>query len=158
MTLENLLRIGKLKAHAADEREIARLLEAADVALQDAAVKGLSSGSRLDLAYGALMPMRGACSTRCVRGSTSADAAADGSPQESKGSRRSLAPRDRSQFVFAVPPTSSKFEILTSPSGKRATISSSAPIARMWERSVLMYLIADGRRDMQALLGRRLLR
>ena len=27
MTLENLLRIGKLKAHAADEREIARLLE-----------------------------------------------------------------------------------------------------------------------------------
>jgi hypothetical protein len=33
MTLENLLRIGKLKAHAADEREIARLLEAADVAL-----------------------------------------------------------------------------------------------------------------------------
>ena len=26
MTLENLLRIGKLKAHAADEREIARLL------------------------------------------------------------------------------------------------------------------------------------
>ena len=55
MTLENLLRIGKLKAHAADEREIARLLEAADVALQDAAVKGLSSGSRLDLAYRALM-------------------------------------------------------------------------------------------------------
>jgi hypothetical protein len=33
MTLENLLRIGKLKARAADEREIARLLEAADVAL-----------------------------------------------------------------------------------------------------------------------------
>ena len=29
MTLENLLRIGKLKAHAADEGEIARLLESA---------------------------------------------------------------------------------------------------------------------------------
>jgi len=28
MTLDNLLRIGKLKAHAADEREIARLLDA----------------------------------------------------------------------------------------------------------------------------------
>lgn len=30
MSLENLLRIGKLKAHAADEVEIARLLESAD--------------------------------------------------------------------------------------------------------------------------------
>jgi hypothetical protein len=55
MTLENLLRIGKLKAHAADEREIARLLEAADVALQDAATAALSGDSRLELAYRALM-------------------------------------------------------------------------------------------------------
>jgi hypothetical protein len=55
MTLENLLRIGKLKAHAADEREIARLLESADRALKDASVAGLSSDSRLDLAYRALM-------------------------------------------------------------------------------------------------------
>ncbi len=30
MSLENLLRIGKLKALAADEREIARLLESAE--------------------------------------------------------------------------------------------------------------------------------
>jgi len=55
MTLENLLRIGKLKAHAADEREIARLLESAHRALKDASVPGLSSDSRLDLAYRALM-------------------------------------------------------------------------------------------------------
>jgi len=55
MTLENLLRIGKLKAHAADEREIARLLESADRALKDAAAGALSSDSRLDLAYRALM-------------------------------------------------------------------------------------------------------
>jgi hypothetical protein len=37
MTLENLLRIGKLKAHAADEAEIARVLESAERALKDAA-------------------------------------------------------------------------------------------------------------------------
>jgi hypothetical protein len=36
--LENLLRIGKLKAHAADEREIARLLDSAQRALKDAAL------------------------------------------------------------------------------------------------------------------------
>ena len=47
MTLENLLRIGKLKAHAADEREIARLLESADRALKDAAVATLRSDSCL---------------------------------------------------------------------------------------------------------------
>lgn len=34
MTLENLARIGRLKAHAADEREISRLLESADRALR----------------------------------------------------------------------------------------------------------------------------
>ena len=50
MTLENVLRIGKLKAHAADEREIAHLLEPADRALKDAATAALSSDSRLALA------------------------------------------------------------------------------------------------------------
>ena len=55
MTLENLARIGKLKAHAADEREIARLLESADRALKDASVAALSTDSRLELAYRALM-------------------------------------------------------------------------------------------------------
>lgn len=51
MTLDNLLRIGKLKAHAADEREIARLLESAERALKDASVAGLSTDSRLEIAY-----------------------------------------------------------------------------------------------------------
>ena len=55
MTLENLLRIGKLKAHAADEGEIARLLESAQRALGDASVAGLSADARLELAYRALM-------------------------------------------------------------------------------------------------------
>ena len=55
MTLENLARIGKLKAHAADEREIARLLESAGRALRDALVAGLSADSRLELGYRALM-------------------------------------------------------------------------------------------------------
>lgn len=55
MSLENLLRIGKLKAHAADEVEIARLLESAERLLGDAAHPPLSSDSRLELAYRALM-------------------------------------------------------------------------------------------------------
>ena len=55
MTLENLARIGKLKAHAADEPEIARLLESAERALKDASVAGLSTDSRLELAYRTLM-------------------------------------------------------------------------------------------------------
>lgn len=53
--MENLARIGKLKAHAADEREIARLPESADRALKDASVAALSTDSRLELAYRALM-------------------------------------------------------------------------------------------------------
>ncbi len=55
MTLENLLRIGKLKAHATDKQEIARLLGSADRALKDASVAALSTDSRLELAYRALM-------------------------------------------------------------------------------------------------------
>jgi hypothetical protein len=55
MTLENLLRIGKLKPHAADKAEIERLLAAAGRSLRDAAATGLSSDSRLDLAYKAIM-------------------------------------------------------------------------------------------------------
>ena len=54
MTLENLLRIGKVKAHVADEDEIARLLAAAQRALREASVRALSSNGRLDLAYLAL--------------------------------------------------------------------------------------------------------
>ena len=53
--MENLLRIGKLRAHAADEREIARLFDSAQRALKDAAVPGLSGDSRLNLAYRAMM-------------------------------------------------------------------------------------------------------
>jgi len=55
MTLENLLRIGKLKAHAAGKVEIDRLLAAAERALADATLNDLSSVSRLDLAYRAIM-------------------------------------------------------------------------------------------------------
>jgi hypothetical protein len=55
MTLENLLRIGKLKPHAADKVEIGRLLAAAGRALTDAGIEHLSSDARLDLAYRAIM-------------------------------------------------------------------------------------------------------
>jgi hypothetical protein len=51
MTLENLLRTGQLKVHAADERELQRLLDSAQLALKDAAVAELSGDSRLNLAY-----------------------------------------------------------------------------------------------------------
>lgn len=55
MTLESLARSGKLKAHAADEREIARLLDSAGRALKDASTATLGSDSRLEIAYRALM-------------------------------------------------------------------------------------------------------
>ena len=55
MSLENLARIGKLKPHAPDRSEIARLLESAERALKDAALGNLSSDTRLKAAYGALM-------------------------------------------------------------------------------------------------------
>jgi len=55
MTLDNLLRIGKVKAHAADKVEIGRLLASAERALADAGVPGLSADTRLDAAYRALL-------------------------------------------------------------------------------------------------------
>jgi hypothetical protein len=55
MTLHNLLRIGKLRAHAADKAEIDRLSAAAERALADARLSDLSADSRLDVAYRAIM-------------------------------------------------------------------------------------------------------
>jgi hypothetical protein len=52
--LENLLRIGKLKPHAAERVEVARLLAAAERALKDAENAALSGDSRLDIAYRAI--------------------------------------------------------------------------------------------------------
>jgi hypothetical protein len=55
MTLENLLRIGKLRAHVADKAEIARLSGAAERALADARLSDLSEISRSDVAYRVIM-------------------------------------------------------------------------------------------------------
>lgn len=55
MTLENLVRINKLKSLETNKDEIARLLAAARCSVQDAQVKGLSDPSRFDLAYKAIM-------------------------------------------------------------------------------------------------------
>jgi hypothetical protein len=55
MTLDNLLRIGKLKAHAVDKVEIARLLASAERAPADAGVEEVSSDTRLDAAYRTIM-------------------------------------------------------------------------------------------------------
>jgi uncharacterized protein YutE (UPF0331/DUF86 family) len=55
MTLDNLLRIGKLKAHAAKRVELDRLLSSADRALADARHEALSSVSRFATAYRAII-------------------------------------------------------------------------------------------------------
>ena len=55
MTLENLARIGKLKARAAEPRQVVALLESAREALRDASIAGLSEGTRLDIAWRAIM-------------------------------------------------------------------------------------------------------
>ena len=51
--LENLVRIGKLKAEPASEEEIAGLLRSGTVRLADAKNENLSHESRFDLAYNA---------------------------------------------------------------------------------------------------------
>lgn len=55
MTLDNLLGIGRPKAHKASGAEVARLLASAEASLRDAKRAELSNGSRLDLAYKSIM-------------------------------------------------------------------------------------------------------
>jgi hypothetical protein len=55
MTLQNLLRIGRLKAHEPAPAEIQRLLAAIDRNLADAAVVAISDETRFDAAYKAVM-------------------------------------------------------------------------------------------------------
>lgn len=55
MTLQNLLRIGKLKEQQATPAEVQRLLAAVDRNLADTTVEGLSDETRFDAAYKAVM-------------------------------------------------------------------------------------------------------
>jgi hypothetical protein len=55
MTLQNLLRIGKLKEHAPTAAEVQRLLVAIERNLADAAVASISDETRFDVAYKAVM-------------------------------------------------------------------------------------------------------
>lgn len=55
MTLENLLKIGQLKAHSTDRLEVGRLLEAARRNLADAEVEAISLETRFDAAYKVIM-------------------------------------------------------------------------------------------------------
>lgn len=54
MTLQNLLRIGRLNAHAPNATEIQRLLTAAERNLRDAKVAAVSDETRFDAAYKAI--------------------------------------------------------------------------------------------------------
>ena len=55
MSLENLLKIGQLKEHPIDAEEIERLLVAAQRNIRDASVTSISSETRFDAAYKAIM-------------------------------------------------------------------------------------------------------
>jgi len=55
VTLDNLRGIGRLKEHKASRAEVVRLLASAESSLRDAKRAELSAGSRLDLAYKAIM-------------------------------------------------------------------------------------------------------
>jgi len=55
VSLESLLKIGQLKAHAAEATEIERLLSAARRNLRDARVTSISPETRFDAAYKAIM-------------------------------------------------------------------------------------------------------
>lgn len=55
MTLQNLLKIGRLKPHEASAAEVQRLLAAIRRNLADAAVPNISDETRFDVAYKAVM-------------------------------------------------------------------------------------------------------
>ena len=55
MSLENLLKIGQIKAHPPDGEEIEQLLNAARRNLRDARVTSISPETRFDAAYKAIM-------------------------------------------------------------------------------------------------------
>ena len=55
MTLDNLLGIGRLKAHKPARGEIERLLVSAETSLRDAKIGAVSPATRLDAAYKAIM-------------------------------------------------------------------------------------------------------
>jgi hypothetical protein len=55
VTLQNLLKIGRLKAHQPTAAEVQRLLQAVGRNLHDAAVAGISDETRFDAAYKAVM-------------------------------------------------------------------------------------------------------
>jgi hypothetical protein len=55
MTLENLLKIGRLKAHEPNAAEVQRLLASIRRNLADAAVTNISDETRFDAAYKAVM-------------------------------------------------------------------------------------------------------
>lgn len=55
MTLQNLLKIGRLKVHEPNATEVQRLLAAIERNLRDARVAGISDETRFDAAYKALM-------------------------------------------------------------------------------------------------------
>jgi hypothetical protein len=55
VTLQNLLKIGRLKAHQPTAAEVQRLLAAISRNLQDAAVNDISDETRFDVVYKAVM-------------------------------------------------------------------------------------------------------
>jgi hypothetical protein len=57
MTLQNLLKIGRLKPHAPTAHEILRLLAAAERNVVDAQVEVISEETRFDAAYKAIMQL-----------------------------------------------------------------------------------------------------
>ena len=57
MTLDNLLKIGQLKAHSTSRAEIEQLMHAAQQSLMDARQKNISAETRFDAAYRAVMQL-----------------------------------------------------------------------------------------------------
>ena len=108
MTLESLLRAGRLSEHDAAGDEISRLLDSAERALRDAGTDGLGADSRLGLAY---RRSRKARSPRCSptateprpaiprtsSSSSSRSSRPAASPRAACSSWKRCAPRDRSE-------------------------------------------------------------
>ena len=70
MSLENLLKIGRLKEHPPDADEIQQLLAAAERSLADARVTAISTETRFDAAYRSIMQAALAAMMRMATGRT----------------------------------------------------------------------------------------
>ena len=102
VSLQNLLKIGQLKAHPPDAAEVQRLMAAAGRNLADARVTTISPETRFDAAYKAVMQAAlAALMPRLPPGHEPAGASCDGGAGTAADDRTGAGPRDGARYGAA---------------------------------------------------------